>query len=342
MSKIFISEYSGVPLTLDLSKFDVTKNISDADLIFPPYEHCATKLEELAISHGKYCPPANPLKKSVIYETFNSLGEAVIPTSVVNSVSDIEQFPYEKVFLKPNIFAGGLVSNAIEYGNLYATITKEQAIAYFPNHKTGEGLVIQPSFVNEDGSIDGLICTGAVNGSGQIHFNRMVNPTNHVDFGIIRTVRKGMSPEIEGEARRLASKYIEYHNIKNTVFACQFLVVNNKLLVNDFQYRLAYFELKVIPVRWPEYLSERYKFAFDIIPEVPEDKTRIMQAELIDIPDDKDTAFVKNLMKEMSVAMMQIRETTGLFARKRLFVFFGTDHELIKQDIILFKERLCT
>lgn len=342
MSKIFISEYSETPQSLDLSKFDVTKNIADADLIFPPREHHADKLEAIAIANGKYCPPSSPLKKSIIYETFKALGEEEIPTVLVNSVSDIEQFPYDKVFLKPNVFAGGLVANSIEYGNLYATITKDQAIAYFPNHKTGDGLVIQPSLVKEDGSIDGFICSGAVNGSGQIHFNRMVNPTNHVDLGIIRTVRKSMSPEIESEARRLASKYIEHHNIRNTVFACQFIRVNNKLLVNDFQYRFAYFEVRVIPVRWPEYLSDRYKFAFDIIQEVPEDKTRIMQAELIDIPEDKDASFVKKLMEEMSVAMMHLRERTGLFERKRLFVFFGDTQEQVNQNIFLFKERLCS
>lgn len=326
-----------LPEFLDEKSFCLVKDISDADFILTPeFESGCYHSEKHAISNGKYHAPYKALRKLDLYNSFKEMGFDGIPTVRVTSSSDIENFPYERLFLKPNVYTGGFISES-EY--LYKPITKEAAISYLPNHNTGDGLVVQPCFMNEDNETELLIITGVVNSSGSIHFTKSIESKHRAVDGIIYAVRGNVSYELDEKARELTSKYIEYQKIKNTVFSLQFLKVEGKILPMDFQYRLNYWERHVIPKRFTDYTKNLYKYAFDVISGVPADPTAMLSFQLIEIPADKDATFVKNLMNEMgNIYIYSLKKRND---RNRLFYFISSDYETMQKNILFFKGKLC-
>lgn len=329
-----------LPIYLDDKVFCFCKDISEADFILTPEpESLCYHSEKLAINNKKYHAPYKALGKIELHDFFKSMGFDVIPTVRVKSQLDIENLSYEKLFLKPNVFSGGFLG-VPSAPSLYKPITKEQAISYLPEHNTGDGLVVQPYLTNDSLDADLVMVPGVVNSYGKIHFQKCLEVIHRLGEGIVHSVRGNLESDIKDYVQELTSKYINHYNVKNTVFLMQFIKLDGKFLPMDFQYRLSYFERFMIIRAYPDYIRDLHKYAFDQIDNVPFDPTRMQILDLIDIPEDKDSNFVKDLMQEMNVfilSQVKIRKD-----RKRLFYFIGSDKDTIMNNINLFKERLCS
>lgn len=338
MINIFCISQDVLPNCFDEELFFLCKDISEADFIWTPEGEAACyHSEKFALANNKYHVPYKALKKLELYNSFKEMEVDVIPTVKVTSKSDIENLPYDKLFLKPNVYSGGFLGVS-KVPELYWPISKEQAISYLPKHNTGDGLVVQPFLTGESTEANLIMVPGVVNSSGKIHFQKCLDVVHKLGEGIVHSVRGNLALEIKEHVQELTAKYIKYHSIRNTVFLMQFIKVDGKFLPMDFQYRLSYFERLMIIKKYPRYIKDLNSYAFNAIDEVPYDPTEMQFFYMIDIPEDKDAVFVKSVMNEMGVFMLNLRQRTD---RKRLFYFIGADYDTIMNNINLFKERLC-
>jgi len=199
--------------------------------------------------HNVAVPDFSLCDKSTAPQKFEAAGFTTLATRRVTSSTDIEDFAFDRVILKPAVssdtYSAGQLAPA-----LYKIYTKAQAVAELnalgafstPAVLQLEPIIVQQVSDGEGDKFDALILSGCVNGTGNVwHFSPLVLETKFNETG--RYVRSTWAAENDtAETADLQNKVSTLlAGNKNCFYHLQFLKANGVWVPHDFQFRTTYY-----------------------------------------------------------------------------------------------------
>jgi hypothetical protein len=234
-----------------------------AGLQFNPHAHVPSKyvytrfdtqesfdnLRAYGAFHSVAVPDFSLCDKSIAPQKFEAAGFTTLATRRVTNSTDIEDFAFDRVILKPAVssdtYSAGQLAPA-----LYKIYSKTQAVAELnalgafstPAVLQSEPIIVQQVSDGEGDKFDALILSGCVNGAGNVwHFSPLVLETRFNEVG--RYVRSTWAAENDtAETADLQNKVSTLlAGNKNCFYHLQFLKSNGAWVPHDFQFRTTYY-----------------------------------------------------------------------------------------------------
>jgi hypothetical protein len=199
--------------------------------------------------HSVAVPDFSLCDKSIAPQKFEAAGFTTLATRRVTNSTDIEDFAFDRVILKPAVssdtYSAGQLAPA-----LYKIYSKAQAVAELnalgafstPAVLQSEPIIVQQVSDGDGDKFDALILSGCVNGAGNVwHFSPLVLETRFNEVG--RYVRSTWAAENDtAETADLQNKVSTLlAGNKNCFYHLQFLKSNGAWVPHDFQFRTTYY-----------------------------------------------------------------------------------------------------
>jgi hypothetical protein len=297
--------------------------------------------------------------KDKMMDACRNAGINFITSHIIEDRSTITNFPENNVFIKPSEGGNSITPYTFTYKiynsktELLSTIDQE-CPDFFTVDENGfsesKNHIIQKAFLpEEDGFTHQYFVTGLINGQGEIAkdglgkthmaFNSLNDeddisyPNRHIRFGNLRNLEDNTDKyEIFSQLQQL----VNFYNIKNTPFNCQFLVdETGKSYLSDLSYvfqRGLHFNENLVS---REELADKIKFVYDLQPDIKMPLTgyTCMLDFLIE-PDSQLT--MEQLITYANSLGFYTTDGWGLSSRNaksRTFVCRGTTEEDIRNRI---------
>jgi hypothetical protein len=234
----------------------------------------------------------NLIVKDKMMDECQNAGINIIPSYIIEDENTILNFSENNIFIKPSESAAQITP----YTFVYKTYTSKTELLsdinqecpnFFSIDEVGISIskkhIIQRAFLPEsDGFTHQYFVAGLINGQGEIYKDGIArtklafNPLNDVDDITYpnRYLRAGSLRNLEDTTDKFEiyaqlQKLVDFYNIRNTPFACQFMLdENNKSYLLDFNYNFQRgFHLNENVVSREEF-ADKIKFMYDLQPDI--------------------------------------------------------------------------
>lgn len=316
--------------------FAIVSQASDGQFAIAPYE--SHMVDNIGV-WSQFGINTALVDKQQAVAVYQAAGVPVIPTIAIVDRQSIEDAPFEAMISKPSIGSGKYSPSPFDYKTYQ---TKAEALAAFDADQTmtvqSRKPILQRSFASLGGETSLLICGGAVNGRGQIHFEPVIQATHREDYGpVYRTIRGAIEDSANAQyVRDATTAIIGAANARNTVFSLQYIVdADNNIYPMDFQYRLDYFNRYAFSIIDRQHTVNIIKFAYDRIDSVDTVVAGKYVMRAIDIAAGNDAAFVR---QKMDLHQMILVNQPGGRPRVRIFIGGGQTFEQAISNMDQFEE----
>jgi hypothetical protein len=241
-------------------------------------------VQNFANKHGIVAPSYVLCDKQKAYAKFVTAGFTTLDTVSVKTRADLENFPHDKVILKPNVSfntsSHGLTLDSV----MYCVRDKAELLlqldvlgAFEGSTVTSEPFIAQQVADGDGDEYTALIASGAVNGAGVTwHLPPLELNTYFKDK--VRKVKSVWSEDNNTSEvlhlRDHIDALLAAENAKNCFYQLQFLRAGNSWVPHDFQYRMTYYAHDYLGSPhlnspYIDYKNAMVKYAYDTSTEKP-------------------------------------------------------------------------